>query len=165
MCVHGAHNHRWDQLELVAALGAWGATAAPSDWLPMLARAERLGCLRRCVVGCLLMRDVTECELPAAVDARLASDALARRLALVAREKLLAGVPQSSTDEGLGGIVWESLALDRPATMAVHFVARLITPGTWDWEPGHIPPRLAGLYYLVRPVRLATRLRGRGGAV
>ena len=164
MCVHGAHNHRWDQLELVAALGAWGAAAAPSDWLPLLERAARLGCLRRCIIGCLLMRDVTGCALPAEVNARVARDALAARLACVARERLLAGGLQTPTDDGLGGIVWESLALDRLTTMPVHFVARVFTPGTWDWESGRIPPHLPGLYYLSRPVRLATRFRRRGGA-
>lgn len=163
MCVHGAHNHRWNELELVAALGAWGAAAAPSDWLPLLERAARLGCLRRCIVGCLLMRDVTECALPAAVNAYVARDALAARLAGVAREALFAGALQMPVDDGLGGIVWESLALDRPALMPGHFVARVLTPGTRDWASGRMPPRLPGLYYLSRPVRLASRLLGRGG--
>ncbi len=163
MCVHGAHNHRWDQLELVAALGAWGAAAAPSDWPPLLERAAQLGCLRRCIIGCLLMRDLTECALPARVSARIAADTLALRLAGVARERLLAGGLQTPADDGLGGIVWESLALDRPAMMPVHFVARVVTPGTWDWESGRIPPRLPGLYYLSRPVRLASRQLRRGG--
>ena len=163
MCVHGAHNHRWDQLELVAALGAWGVAAAPSDWPPLLERAAQLGCLRRCIIGCLLMRDLTECALPAQVSARIAADTLALRLAGVARERLLAGGLQTPADDGLGGIVWESLALDRPAMMPVHFVARVVTPGTWDWESGRIPPRLPGLYYLSRPVRLASRQLRRGG--
>jgi len=164
MCVHGAHSHRWDSLELVAALGAWGAAAAPSEWLPLLERAARLGCLRRCIVGCLLMRDVTGCALPAEVNAYLARDALAGRLADVAREAMFAKGLQTSPRDGLGGIVWESLALDRPATMAGHFVARVVTPGTRDWESGRIPRRLPRLYYLSRPLRLALGRFGRGGS-
>jgi len=164
MCVHGSHNHRWNELELVAALGAWGAAAAPGDWLPLLERADQLGCLRRCLIGCVLMRDVTECALPATVNARIAGDALATRLAGVAREGLFAGGLETPESDGLGGIVWESLALDRPALMPGHFVARVFTPGTRDWASGRIPPRLPGLYYLSRQVRLASRLLRGGGA-
>jgi hypothetical protein len=165
MCVHAAHHHRWDELELVAALGAWGAAAAPSEWLPLFERAARLGCLRRCIIGCLLMRDVTECTLPAEVNARIASDALAVRLARVARERLLAEGPKASANEGLGGILWESLALDTPGLMAAHLVARLVTPGMWDWESGRAPEHLPGLYYVLRPLRLvmARLRRGRAG--
>jgi hypothetical protein len=164
MCVHGAHNHRWDRLELMAALGAWGAAAAPTDWPPLLERAARLGCHRRCLIGCLLMRDVTGCTLPAEVEARIARDPLATRLARVAREALFAEGLRTSAGEGLFGIVWESLALDKPTRMVGHFVARVLMPGTRDWESARIPSRLPGLYYLARPVRLASRHLWRGGA-
>ena len=164
MCVHGAHNHRWNELELVAALGAWGAAAARSDWLPLLDRAARLGCLRRCIIGCLLMREVTGVALPAEAEARIARDALAARLACVAREGLFAEGLRTAAVDGLGGIIWESLALDRPGLMPGHFVARVLTPGTRDWESGRIPSRLPGLYYLSRPLRLALGRFGRGGS-
>ena len=164
MCVHGAHNHRWNELELVAALGAWGAAAARSDWLPLLDRAARLGCLRRCIIGCLLMREVTGVALPAEAEARIARDALAARLACAAREGLLAEGLRTAAVDGLGGIIWESLALDRPGLMPGHFVARVLTPGTRDWESGRIPSRLPGLYYLSRPLRLALGRFGRGGS-
>jgi hypothetical protein len=163
MCVHGSHSHRWDSLELVAALGAWGAEAAESDWLPLLERAARLGCLRRCTIGCLLMRDVTGCALPADIESRLARDTLAARLADGARAAMFAGGLQTSPKDGLGGIVWESLALDKPTLMLAHFVARVFTPGTWDWEFGLIPRHLPRLYYLSRPLRLALGRFGRGG--
>jgi hypothetical protein len=107
---------------------------------------------------------VTECALPATVNARIAGDALATRLAGVAREGLFAGGLETPESDGLGGIVWESLALDRPALMPGHFVARVFTPGTRDWASGRIPPRLPGLYYLSRQVRLASRLLRGGGA-
>lgn len=164
MCVHGAHNHRWNELELVAALGAWGAAAARSDWLPLLDRAARLGCLRRCIIGCLLMRAVTGVTLPVDAEARIARDALAVRLARAARERLFARGLETPESDGLGGIIWESLALDRPALMPGHFVARVLTPGTRDWESGRIPSRLPGLYYLSRQVRFASRLLRGGGA-
>lgn len=164
MCVHGAHSHRWDQLELVAALGAWGASAAESDWLPLLERAARLGCLRRCTIGCLLMRDVTGCALPADIESRLARDTLAARLADRARAAMFADGLQTSPRDGLGGIVWESLALDRPTLMLAHFVARMFTPGTWDWEFSRMPRHLPRLYYLSRPLRLALGRFGREGS-
>ena len=161
MCVHGAHSHRWDQLELVAALGAWGTAAAEPDWMSMLERAARLGCLRRCTIGCLLMRDVTGCALPVDIDSRLARDTLAARLAGRARAAMFAEGLQTSSKDGLGGIVWESLALDKPALMVAHFVARVFTPGTWDWEFGRMPQHLPRLYYLSRPLRLALGRFGR----
>ncbi len=164
MCVHGAHNHRWDQLELVAALGAWGAAAAESDWLPLLERAAGLGCLRRCTIGCLLMRDLTGCALPVDIESRLARDTLAARLADAARAAMFAEGLETSPTDGLGGIVWESLALDKPALMAAHFVARLFTPGTWDWEFGRMPRHLPRLYYLARPLRLVLGRFGREGS-
>jgi hypothetical protein len=163
MCVHGAYHHRWDRLELIAALGAWGASATPSDWRSALERAKRIGCLRRCLIGCALMRDVAGCRLPAAVGGLLEKDWMARQLAGRAREALFANGLQSSSRDGLGGLVWESLALDRPSRSAAHFVARVLTPGPRDWELGDVPPGLTGLYYVLRPARLAARYLRRGG--
>ena len=163
MCVHGAHTHqRWSRLELVAALGAWATAAAPSDWSLVFARAVRFGCLRRCVIACLLLRDVAEYALPAEAEAHLARDPLAAHLARVARESMFAHGLQTSLGDGLGGIVWESLALDSPAEMAAHFVARLVTPGTTDWESERVPTHLPRLYYLSRMVRLTLRHLTRG---
>jgi hypothetical protein len=164
MCVHGAHNHRWNELEFIAALGAWGATAMPSDWLRLLNRAARLGCRRRVTIGCLLMREMTGVTLPAYVDALIARDALAVRLARAAREALFVTGLEPTVSTPLGGIVWESLCLDRAAIMPGHFVVRVLTPGAHDWDSGRIPSRLPGLYYLSRPVRLAGRLLKSGGA-
>lgn len=163
MCVHGAHTHqRWSRLELVTALGAWATAAAPSDWSLVFARAVRFGCLRRCVIACLLLRDVAEYALPAEAEAHLARDPLAAHLARVARESMFAHGLQTSLGDGLGGIVWESLALDSPAEMTAHFVARLVTPGTTDWESERVPKHLPRLYYLSRMVRLTLRHLTRG---
>jgi hypothetical protein len=163
LCVHGSHSHRWDELELVAALGAWGADATIEEWHALFDRAAALGCLRRCLIGCRLMRDLTGCPVPATIGALLERDGLAVALARVARLRLCEdGVPARAVD-GLRGIVWESLALDTAGVMAPHFVARVVTPGTWDWESSLVSSRLPALYYLSRPVRLARRYLGRGG--
>ena len=110
------------------------------------------------------MRAVTGVTLPVDAEARIARDALAVRLARAARERLFARGLETPESDGLGGIIWESLALDRPALMPGHFVARVLTPGTRDWESGRIPSRLPGLYYLSRQVRFASRLLRGGGA-
>jgi len=163
LCVHGSHNHRWDEFELVAALGAWGAGASAQEWQALFERAAALGCLRRCLIGCRLMRDLTGCRPPAAVAALLDGDALATALARVARLRLCDdGVPARAVD-GLRGVLWESLALDSVTVMVPHLVARVVTPGTWDWESSLVSSRLPALYYLSRPVRLARRYLGRGG--
>jgi len=164
LCVHGAHSHRWDELELVAALGAWGADASPDEWRVLFERAAALGCLRRCLIGCRLMRDLTGCAVPATIGALLDSDPLAVALARLARLRLCDdGVPARVLD-GLRGVLWESLALDSRGAAALHFGARVVTPGTWDWESNLVSPRLPALYYLSRPIRLARRYLGRGGA-
>jgi len=162
LCVHGSHNHRWDRLELVAALGACGAALQDEQWLDLLERAGRLGCRRRCAIGCLLMREVAGRDLPSAAAARLDRERLALRLASAARGGMFADGLDPPVREGLGGIVWESLALDHPAQMPAHFAARVLTPGIHDWGDGEGPAGWPAKYYLTRPVRLASRLLRRG---
>lgn len=163
LCVHGSHSHRWDEFELVTALGAWGEGATTQEWHDLFDRAAALGCLRRCLIGCRLMRDLTRCPVPATIGVLLDGDGLAVALARIARLRLCEdGVPARAVD-GLRGIVWESLALDSAGLMAPHFVARVVTPGTWDWESSLVSSRLPALYYLSRPVRLVRRYLARGG--
>lgn len=160
LCVHGAA-HRWDALELIAAV-ARTIDGFGGEWPPALARARSFACLRRCLIGALLARDVAGASLPAPLERAAERDAGAVRLAHRARVALFTRPPSRTPGGGLEGLLWQAQAMDTPSARVRHLASRVLTPGARDWRVIAIPPRLSGLYYVVRPLRLAAQHRRRG---
>jgi hypothetical protein len=163
ICVHAAH-HLWDQLEHAATLARFIRGGAIEDWPRLLDRAAAYGCLRRCLIGAILARRLTGVALPPELEAAVGRDCVALELAGEA-ERHLFDERAAAPGGGIRGIVWQSRALDSRGAAIRHLIERAITPGIRDWEWVELPPRLRGLYYAVRPVRMAVRYARRGAQV
>jgi Uncharacterised nucleotidyltransferase len=162
-CVHAAH-HLWDQLEHAATLARLIRGGAIDDWPRLLDRAAAYGCRRRCLIGALLARRLTGVALPPELEDASAGDPVALELASDI-ERHLFDERTAAPGGGIRGIVWQSRALDSRTATVRHLVERAITPGIRDWEWVELPPGLRGLYYVVRPVRMALRYARRGARI
>jgi hypothetical protein len=160
LCVHGA-THRWDQLELVCTIAEFIGGDLVSDWATLLDRAGRLECRRRVLVAAALARGLVGVDLPPAVVAGLADDPGVERLALAVAADLRAVPRPLAGVRRLRSIAWQAAALDTPGERLRHLIARVFVPGGRDLDWLTVPRSLAGVYYLLRPLRLAAQYAGR----
>jgi Uncharacterised nucleotidyltransferase len=158
LCVHG-HSHRWSQLELVAALARVLAKGEFGDPGLFLERAQSRGCLRRCLVGALMAKDLAGAELPQEFEAAIASDRLARRLA--SKAIFLSDASRNSVDPRFGATVWRALALDKPKDAVRLAALRVFAPREVDMIEAGSSRSLPGLAHLMRIRRLLRSLRDR----
>ena len=155
LCLHGA-THVWDHLELVATIAEFFARELAGDWVELLRRACALGCRRRVLIAAALARGLAGVTLPAAVERALAADPGAGRLAQQAAAQLEAVPGPRSLLRRLRSLYWQSAALDTTPARLRHLAARVLVPGgrELDWMP--MPRPRSGVYYVLRPLRLAT---------
>jgi hypothetical protein len=127
--------HEWSRLEYVAVMVA-ALRGIESHGVDDLLRMARLhDCRRRLSVGVLLASAVGGADVPAALMAEAARDAVARKLAAEIGALLLcAGLRErSAVWSQRRGAFWQARTLDnRHATMR-HLRQRLFTPGERDW--------------------------------
>ncbi|MFA4965263.1 MAG: hypothetical protein WC709_06465, partial [Thermoleophilia bacterium] len=57
----------------------------------------------------------------------------------------------------VAGLLWQAAALDGGADRVRHLLGRVLTPGARDRDWVALPAGFSAAYYLVRPVRLASR--------
>jgi hypothetical protein len=158
LCVHG-HSHRWSQLELVAALARVLAKGEFGDPGLFLQGAQSRGCLRRCLVGALMAKDLAGAELPQEFEAAIASDRLARCLA--SKAIFLSDASRNSVEPRFGAIVWQALALDKPKDAVRLAALRVFAPREVDMIEAGSSRSLPGLAHLMRIRRLLRSLRDR----
>jgi hypothetical protein len=161
LCVHGAKHH-WAQLELAHSLTEL-LQSVEFDWHELLREARRALCLRRCLLGALLVAEVFEATIPEEVLSMARSDSAVRRLALqVARSystEFRYSLPL------LDEMRWNVATLDGPALRARCVLLRTFAPSSEDWAWLDLPASLYPLYYVLRPARLVLKYsRGRRSA-
>jgi hypothetical protein len=172
MCTHGC-THEWERLEGLATLAAFVRQKRDWEWESVLERARERHCLYRCLTSLALLATHTGLDrLPTGL--RNALLAHPRALRLAAELKIADEKPQRATVSGvLRSISWQARCLDTSGETAIHLGSRILTPGSRDWRWVSLPPRLSGLYYVVRPLRVTWRSmrtvvdlarRGRGRA-
>ncbi len=160
LCMHGA-THVWGHLELIGTVAELLTQGRVADWGDLLRRARALGCRRRVLVAAALARGLAGVILPEAVEAELAGDEGAERLARQAAAALEAVPGPRSSRRRLYDLVWQSACLDSTPARLRHLLARVFVPGVvdLDWMP--LPRPLFGVYYVLRPLRLmAQHARG-----
>jgi hypothetical protein len=109
LCVHG-HAHRWSELELVAALARVLARAEYGDPELVLHQARSRACLRRCLIGVMLAKNLAGATLPHAFEAAIAADGTARHLASSAA--LFDDASRGGLRRRLRASLWRASALD-----------------------------------------------------
>lgn len=155
LCVHGA-KHRWERLEWIACVAEIARRNPRLDWPATFERAERYRVYRFLKVGLLLAASLLGAELPAPVLARLTSDSRARELADWVKGQLLAPpCVESHYQERATRYLYMMRSreswLDR-ARILFRSAIRPPHPSAHEWM--NLPPRLAFLHHVFRPVRL-----------
>ncbi|MCA9968977.1 MAG: nucleotidyltransferase family protein [Anaerolineales bacterium] len=151
LTAHGS-NHCWNRLIWVCDVAETVRTfGARIDWERLLALAEAWHGQRMLLIGLHLAQTLLGAPLPAAVAQTARADKTAVALARQSRAKLLAvqHVPFRPLEEP-----FYHLRMLDDGRARWRYGAEVIRPSTKDWLYWPLPPRLAWLYYLVRPVRL-----------
>jgi hypothetical protein len=150
LCIHGA-KHLWERLAWVCDLHELGKRHGIS-WEQLTARASSAGALRMLLLGVLLSRDLLGSELPATITRSIEEDRDVRAVGLEIERTLLGSRrrPLAASEMQL-----LQLRLRLGTIEKLRYVARLgLTPTVGDWQFVSLPPGLAPLYYVIRPVRL-----------
>jgi hypothetical protein len=150
LCIHGA-KHLWGRLAWVCDLHELGKRHDIS-WEQLTARASSAGALRMVLLGVLLSRDLLGSELPATMARSIEEDRDVRAVGLEIERTLVGSRRRPLTASEMQRL---QLRLRLGTIERLRYVARLgLTPTVGDWEFVSLPPRLAPLYYIIRPVRL-----------
>jgi len=155
LCVHGA-KHRWERIEWVASIAEIVRRHSELDWQATFERADRYRVARLLRVGLHLVASLPGVELPEPVRPRLDVDPGARALAESVREEWF--VPASTATHYQRRAVRYMFMMrcrehwaDR---LRILFYSAIRPPHPSAVEWIDLPPRLAFLNRIFRPVRL-----------
>jgi SAM-dependent methyltransferase len=157
ICVHGAL-HLWDRMLWLSDVARL-VERSSLDWPRLLALAHSTGSSQMLLAGLRLAAGLLAVDLPPDVRAQTERPSVLR-LAESARERLLRD-RRGRTGE-LERACFRLAALERPADRIRYWLGFATAVGPEDWEALDLPDRLTGLYRLVRPLRLAAAVVGRG---
>jgi Uncharacterised nucleotidyltransferase len=153
LCAHGA-KHGWQSLSGVRDVAA-AARVHRYDWEAVTERAKSLGSLRIILLGLLLCRDLLNAPIPESLIT--AANAEPSVLQAVSRFR------QYFVQLGTGGPSL-SQRWSIPLAMIPHrwtrlryALARALLPGPKDFDYLTLPSTWSPLYYLVRPLRFASK--------
>jgi hypothetical protein len=150
LCVHGA-KHFWDRL-------AWSVDVSeliktqPIDWDLCMHIAGETKSIRVLLLGLCLAHELLQAPLPPQVLARVQRDTTARWLADKVRAQF-----EGSADTSPGVLpraLFRLRSRDSLRQGIRHMVRLTLSPTERDRQSTHLPPALAPLYVLVRPLRL-----------
>lgn len=156
LCIHGS-KHLWERVAWIADVAHLVEERPDLDWheVARLARAARSE--RMVHLGLYLARELLDARLPEEVRGWL----LDPSMHAVARDVcgLWKRPPPPSRTEG-DELTFHPLHLkmrEHASDRARHVLRLAVTPTVGDWERVSLPQALGFLYYLVRPVRLASK--------
>jgi hypothetical protein len=161
LCEH-AHKHGWSRLAWIADLAHWLARRGDLDWDRLVARARASGSLRVLDTGVELAGRLLGAPAPPAPYRERLARPAARALAAELERRLFAPSAIGLTGKReLAALQWRGRERWRDR------LAFAVTPNEDDWLVWPLPEALFGVYYLIRPLRLAltyvwTRIRPYG---
>ena len=153
-CVHGTKD-LWARLLWVCDVAELIRKNDGLDWDRVISFSSSSGSLRMLFLGLLLAKDLLDAPIPEEVMKNVDADPMVGRLA----QKVEARVFRRSN--GSSGILRSSIfylkARERLQDRIQYCVrlAMTVTPGDWTFLP--LPHPLFPLYYLIRPIRLASK--------
>lgn len=155
LCVHGA-KHRWERLEWVVCVAEIIRRHPELDWQAIFERADRYRIARLLRVGLHLASSILGVELPAAVMERVAADPSARTLAeSVKGDWFVPAQVETHYQERATRYLFMMRSREKWADRArilFYSAVRPPHPSAHEWID--LPPRLAFLHRIFRPVRL-----------
>lgn len=149
---HGA-KHLWVRLEWLRDVAGLVRDGDGLDWQRVTRQARAHGAERMLRLAVVLAADVLKAPVPPAVLAAARADPAVVDLASRAQVWLFA-------QDGSAPGPWTRVKFfwrvrERLWDRVRDFALALVTPAPTDWEAVRLPGALSGLYYLVRPLRLA----------
>lgn len=158
LCLHGA-KHVWERLGWVRDVaGLIRRRQSEIDWTAVARLARECGGHKALCLGLHLANDLSGAPLPALVRDEIRSTPSVGALAARITARLAC---RGVTPLRLAATIGFHLRLvDRPRDGIRYCVLLVATPTATDWESVSLPRGWAGLYFLIRPVRLSWKYTG-----
>jgi hypothetical protein len=162
LCLHGCRHH-WEQLDAVCCVAELVKKRADFDWDVAWRLAREMGAEKMVVLGLMLAERMLGLRLPEEVRGRLAGHP---GLAKMAGE--VAGAMTARDGAASGRMsYWQFCAfhyriMDRHWDWVLYCSKPLWNPTHSDWLFLKLPAPLAGLYFVLRPLRLLRKYMGLG---
>jgi hypothetical protein len=155
LCVHGA-KHRWERIEWVASIAEIARRHSELDWQATFERADRYRVARLLRVGLHLASSLPGVELPEPVRAKIDLDPGARALAESVRDEWFvpAGAGTHYQRRAVRYLFMMRSREHWADRLRILFYSAIRPPHPSANEWIDLPPRLAFLHRIFRPVRL-----------
>ena len=158
LCFHGAF-HLWTKLSGICDLARLVDADRERDWQGLLRKAEQAGLRRAFLLGMALVQDVLAVEIPVTIQSLINSDPITQRLRVNVTSGLFG---RSAGEPGFLETARFQLPLKDSVRDRLRYVfIRAFLPTVEDWKLVSLPDGLYGLYFLIRPFRLAGLLSSR----
>jgi len=155
LCVHGA-KHRWERLEWINCFAELIRRNPDMDWAALEQRAKAYRIVRLLYLGLRLANALLGAELPAAVERRVEAEESADALARWVAEGLFAPPVDETHYQQRARQYWFMLRSRERWTdrfrIVLYSAIRPPHPDASEWI--NLPPQLAFLHHVFRPVRL-----------
>jgi hypothetical protein len=154
LCVHGA-KHRWDQLSWIADISELIRSDKNFCWDRCQEFSRELGATRMVNLGLAVAQRLLETPLPEPIWHRVQQDVVATELCRQITKQFLSG---SRIGPKPAARFWTRVQMRGGGISGLAYAARLVTlPTEDDWGEIALPPILAPLYAILRPLRLFLR--------
>jgi hypothetical protein len=151
ICIHGS-KHCWERISWIADVSELIQSPSMADWDRAIRVAESLKAGRILHVGLALAQQVLDAPLPREILARVRADQVAGRVAGEIQQRLMSR--EFRTLDTAGRFRFRR-QMQTGFIDGWRYASRLaVVPAEEDWEMVHLPPVLAPLYIVLRPVRL-----------
>jgi hypothetical protein len=168
LCIHGAKSF-WGRLSWICDIAELIGGNQCLDWEKVIKKANLLHAERMLLLGLLLARDLLEAPLPESIWEKIQTDIQSQQLAIQIRQRVLSGTYGLTKGFNLEMFFFQFHVLERSQERlrfcfkyCIRFgwipVRNLLRPTSKDRSFLPLPYPLYGLYYFIRPVRLAIAL-------
>ncbi|WP_427160378.1 nucleotidyltransferase domain-containing protein [Aliinostoc sp. HNIBRCY26] len=160
LCVHGCKD-LWQRLAWICDVAELIKLHPEIAWKKLLEQAQKQDCERMLLLGLFLAADIQKLQLPEIIQQRIAQNSIIHTLATEVKTRLWMHIDEPLDVFERSFWSWR-LAFHfrvmeswRHKILLCLFVLRFaITPKDQDYVALPLPNYLAGLYYMIRPVRL-----------
>jgi len=155
LCTHAA-KHDWQSLSFICDIG-WLLHSQPQlDWDLVLVRAGKFGTTPMLLTGLALAHTLLELPLPPTIIGRFERNKALERLSERAQDLMFGATPNPLQRFLSYNLYLKSM--EKFKDKAHYWLSETLQPTPLEWKLLPLPARLYPLYYLLRPLRLATKI-------
>jgi hypothetical protein len=159
LCAHGAKHH-WAMLGWICDLIRLIQVEPQLDWVRVFARVRQSGTSRMLSLALLLGQSLIDDLLSPEALEWVNSDRGAGTVAAAVRNRFLSDAQYPLPPVESSRIMVRTF--DRPSQRVRYVIGDLFSPSEPDYLSLSLPPVLCGLYFVIRPARLAAKYLRRG---